>query len=201
MDDDPRAALAALAATICRCRNCDLALTRTRAVPGEGNPRAAILLIGEAPGATEDETGRPFVGAAGQFLEAMLAGIGLRRQDVFIGNIIRCRPPGNRDPLPDEIQACRPWVEAQLRLVRPRVICTLGRFAMQALIDPGFSISRVHGIPVERQGVCYIPLYHPAAALHRESLRDTLIADMQKVRAHLIDRGLWTDPDPSPADR
>ena len=173
------------------CRNCDLALGRTQAVPGEGNPRALIMFVGEAPGETEDHTGRPFVGAAGQFLDTMLADIGLRRADVFIANINKCRPPGNRDPLPDEIDACAPWLGVQIDIIQPRVICTLGRFAMNALIDPLLQISRVHGQPVERHGRLYIPLYHPAAALHQGNLRDTLIADMRAVRDLLQSRGLW----------
>ncbi len=173
------------------CRNCNLALTRTQAVPGEGNPRAAIMFVGEAPGAVEDETGRPFVGAAGKFLDAMLADIGLQRADVFIANIAKCRPPGNRDPLPDEIEACTPWLHAQIRAINPKVICTLGRFAMSTLIDPTLQISKVHGQPVEKDCILYIPLFHPAAALHQQALRETLIADMRKVRDLLVARGMW----------
>ena len=149
------------------------------------------MFIGEAPGATENETGRPFVGAAGQFLESMLADIGLQRSDVFIGNIIRCRPPSNRDPLPDEIEACHPWLRAQLRIIHPKVVCTLGRFAMHTLIDPNLQISRVHGEPVEKDGILFIPQYHPAAALHNQHLRDTLVTDMRKIRRLLEDRGMW----------
>lgn len=194
MPDDretARAVLTNLAATIRICRNCDLVLQRAHAVPGEGSPDARIMFVGEAPGGTEDETGRPFVGAAGQFLDAMLTGIGLQRSDVFITNLTKCRPPGNRDPLPDEIEACHPWLRAQLAAIRPAVICTLGRFAMTALIGPHLQISRVHGQPVEKDGVLYIPLFHPAAALHQQSLRDTLVADMQRVREILQALGLW----------
>jgi len=180
-----------LAGQIRLCRNCDLCLGRRQAVPGEGNPRARILFVGEGPGATEDETGRPFVGAAGQFLEEMLAGIDLRREDVFIANITKCRPPGNRDPLPDEIEACAPWLQAQIAAIGPRVICTLGRFAMNALISPDLRISKAHGQSVEQDGVLYIPLFHPAAALHQQSLRGTLVDDMRAVRETLRARGLW----------
>ena len=183
--------LAFLAGQIRLCRNCDLCLQRKQAVPGEGNPEARILLVGEGPGATEDETGRPFVGAAGQFLERMLADIGLGRGDVFIGNITKCRPPGNRDPLPEEIEACAPWLRAQIRAINPRVICTLGRFAMNTLISPDLQISKAHGQPVEQDGVLYIPLFHPAAALHQQSLQTTLVEDMRKVREVLIERALW----------
>lgn len=173
--------LRGLAEKIHICRNCELACGRTQAVPGEGNPQATIMFVGEAPGATEDKTGRPFVGAAGRFLDVMLADIGLQREDVFIGNIIRCRPPENRDPNPDEIDACHPWMRAQLALIQPKVVCTLGRFAMNTLIDPSLQISKVHGNPIEKSGILFFPLFHPAAALYRESLRETLLADMRKV--------------------
>ena len=180
-----------LASQIRLCRNCDLCLKRKQAVPGEGNPEARILFVGEGPGATEDELGRPFVGAAGQFLEEMLAGIGLRREDVFIGNVTKCRPPGNRDPLPEEIEACAPWLRAQIRAIDPRVICTLGRFAMNALIAPALQISKAHGQPIEKDGILFIPLFHPAAALHQESLKRTLIEDMRKVKDILKAKELW----------
>jgi len=191
--DEPSAVdiLAFLAGQIRLCRNCDLCLQRRQAVPGEGNPRARIMFVGEGPGATEDELGRPFVGAAGQFLDDMLAGIDLRREDVFIGNVTKCRPPGNRDPLPEEIEACAPWLRAQIAAIRPRVICTLGRFAMNALISPALQISKAHGQPIEKEGILFIPLFHPAAALHQESLRKTLIEDMRKVREILMAKGLW----------
>lgn len=188
--------LAQLAKKIRVCRNCDLSLGRKLAVPGEGNPHATIMFVGEAPGATEDQTGRPFVGASGRFLDALLADIGLKRDDVFIGNVIRCRPPGNRDPFAGEIEACNPWMRAQLRVIRPQVVCTLGRFAMNTLIDPRLQISNVHGNPIERDGILFIPLFHPAAALHRESLRDTLVADMRKVREMLVERGVWKTGNP-----
>ncbi|HEY3377283.1 MAG TPA: uracil-DNA glycosylase [Armatimonadota bacterium] len=184
-------ALEHLAAQIRVCPRCDLALSRTHAVPGEGNPNAKIMFVGEAPGATEDKTGRPFVGPSGRFLDAMLADIGLQRTDIFIGNINRCRPPNNRDPNPAEIAACHPWMAAQLAIIQPHVVCTLGRFAMNTLIDPKIQISKVHGMPFEREGILYIPLFHPAAALHRESLRETLIADMRALRDLLVARGLW----------
>jgi len=195
MSDDiarsPADTLAFLAGQIRLCRNCDLCLKRRQAVPGEGNPQARMLFVGEGPGATEDELGRPFVGAAGQFLDEMLADIGLARDDVFIGNVTKCRPPGNRDPLPEEIEACSPWLRAQIAAIRPRVICTLGRFAMNALISPALQISKAHGRPVEKDGILYIPLFHPAAALHQASLRRTLIEDMRQVREMLAAKGVW----------
>jgi uracil-DNA glycosylase len=183
--------LETLAGRIRLCRNCDLCLTRTRGVPGEGNPRPPILFVGEGPGEKEDLSGRPFVGPAGQFFEEMLATIGLTRADVFIANVIKCRPPGNRDPLPEEIDACAPFLRAQIRLLQPPVVCTLGRFAMMTLLDPHLSISRVHGEPQEKCGILYIPLFHPAAALHKPDLRETQLADMRKVREILRERGLW----------
>ncbi|MHB0937150.1 MAG: uracil-DNA glycosylase [Armatimonadota bacterium] len=187
----PADTLAFLAGQIRLCRNCDLCLKRRQAVPGEGNPQARILFVGEGPGATEDELGRPFVGAAGQFLDEMLADIGLNRADVFIGNVTKCRPPGNRDPQPEEIEACAPWLQAQIAAIRPRVICTLGRFAMNALISPTLQISKAHGQPVEKDDILYLPLFHPAAALHQESLKRTLIEDMRKVREILTAKRLW----------
>jgi len=192
-DPTPEVRLAELGRVIGLCRNCDLVLGRTQAVPGEGHPRAMIMFVGEAPGETEDRTGRPFVGAAGQFLEEMLGDIGLRRTDVFIANINKCRPPGNRDPQPDEIEACVPWLHAQIATIAPKVICTLGRFAMNTLIDPYLQISKAHGQPVERHGRLYIPLFHPAAALHNQHLRDPQLADMRKVRDILQQRGWWSD--------
>ncbi len=183
--------LAVLAAKIRVCRNCDLAEYRMLAVPGEGNPHAVIMFVGEAPGATEDKTGRPFVGSAGKFLDTLLAQIALRREDVFIANVNRCRPPGNRNPNTQEITACDPWLRAQIGIIHPKVICPLGRFALEALLDPHMKISQVHGQPYEQGGILFVPLYHPAAALHRLDLRETLVADMHALRALLETRGLW----------
>jgi len=184
-------ALALLADNIRVCTCCDLSESRTQAVPGEGSARAAIMFVGEAPGAVEDKTGRPFVGPSGRFLDAMLRDIGLERADVFIGNVNRCRPPGNRDPLAWEVAACRPWLLAQLRVIRPQVVCPLGRFALEALVDSRLQISKAHGQPIEQDGILYVPLYHPAAALHRQDLRDTLIADMRRLKELLVERGVW----------
>ncbi len=187
----PEDELSLLAEQIGVCRKCDLADWRTQAVPGEGNMRATIMFVGEAPGAAEDQSGRPFVGASGKFLDSMLRDIGLARADVFFANVNRCRPPGNRDPLQWEIDACHPWLRAQLRIIQPKVICPLGRFALGALLDAKLQISKVHGQPIEQAGILYVPLYHPAAALHRQDLRDTLIADMHQLRSLLQERGLW----------
>jgi uracil-DNA glycosylase len=147
------------------CTRCRLAQGRTQVVFGVGNPNADLMFIGEAPGYYEDKQGEPFVGAAGQLLTKMLGEIGLRREDVYICNVLRCRPPGNRDPLPDEVDACRPWLEGTLANVRPKVILTLGNFATRFILDRQVSISRVRGQRFEVGGRVVIPTFHPAAIL------------------------------------
>jgi len=163
-----------------RCEKCVLSQGRTRAVPGEGPDNAEILFIGEGPGFHEDRQGRPFVGAAGQYLEELLASIGLQRDQVYICNVVKCRPPGNRDPLPEEIEACRPYLDRQIELVRPRMIVTLGRFSM-ARYFPGASISRIHGQAKRVGNVVYYPMFHPAAALHQPRWRTLLEQDVSKI--------------------
>ena len=165
---------------IAACQDCELARHRTRVVPGEGPEDAELLFIGEAPGWNEDQQGRPFVGAAGSFLDQLLASIGLKREEVYIANVIKCRPPQNRDPLPDEIQSCRKWLDRQLEIIQPRMIITLGRYSM-ARYFPGESISKIHGKPRKENNVVYYPMYHPAAALHQGSLRQMIEADMLRV--------------------
>ena len=167
------------------CERCALCRSRTNAVPGEGPPDAPIMFIGEGPGQREDEQGRPFVGPAGQLLNQLLLQAGLRRPDVFIANIVKCRPPGNRDPLPEEIAACREYLDGQIAALNPEVICVLGRPALHALIDPALSISREHGVPRVIDGITYVPLYHPAAALHQQSLRPVLVEDMRRLAPFL----------------
>lgn len=147
------------------CTRCRLSQGRTQVVFGVGNPNADLMFIGEAPGYYEDKQGEPFVGAAGQLLTKMLGEIGLRREDVYICNVLRCRPPGNRDPLPDEVEACRPWLEGTLANVRPKVILTLGNFATRFILDRQVSISRVRGQRFEVGGRVVIPTFHPAAIL------------------------------------
>jgi DNA polymerase len=149
-------------------------------VPGEGPENAEIMFIGEAPGWHEDQQGRPFVGQAGQFLERLLASINLKREQVFIANVIKCRPPDNRDPLPTEIQNCRPWLDKQIEIIKPKMIITLGRYSM-APYFPGKSISKVHGTAIKKDGVIYFAMYHPAAALHQGSLRKDIETDMLKI--------------------
>jgi DNA polymerase len=162
------------------CTRCPLAQGRTRAVPGEGPEDAAVLFIGEAPGFHEDKSGRPFVGAAGRFLEELLADIGMHRNEVYIANVIKCRPPGNRAPTGTEIEACKSYLDRQIELIQPQIVITLGRFSM-ARYFPGAKISSIHGKPRKIEGVLYYPMYHPAAALHQPSLRSAVVEDMKKI--------------------
>ncbi len=162
------------------CQNCILSQGRTNAVPGEGPEDADIMFIGEGPGFHEDRQGLPFVGAAGNYLNELLAKIDLGRQDVYITNVVKCRPPGNRDPQAAEIDACRSYLDKQIDLIRPRLIVTLGRFSMQRYF-PGASISRIHGQPKRVGNVIYYPMFHPAAALHQPRWRSLLDEDILKI--------------------
>ncbi|MHB0874870.1 MAG: uracil-DNA glycosylase [Anaerolineae bacterium] len=159
------------------CTKCDLWRSRTRAVPGAGDPEARLMFVGEAPGYHEDRQGLPFVGAAGQLLDKLLERIGMDRSDVFITNIIKCRPPANRDPQPIEIESCHPYLDRQVELINPTVIATLGRFSMAHFIGPSATISRIHGQVHHYQGRIVLPLFHPAAALRQERFRTALEAD------------------------
>ena len=172
--------LAALAEEIQQCTKCRLAKGRTLAVPGEGPEDADLMFIGEAPGFHEDQQGRPFVGPSGQLLEKLLASIGLSRSDCYIANVIKCRPLNNRDPQPDELSACQPFLLRQIELIKPKIIVTLGRFSMQ-LAFSGVTISRVHGQPKKIGDVVYYPMFHPAAALHQPRYRAFLEQDMLKL--------------------
>lgn len=158
----------------------ELAADATQLVFGDGSPDAEIVFIGEAPGKNEDLQGLPFVGAAGKFLNEMLEGIGLKRQGVYITNIVKYRPPNNRDPLPDEKQAFLPFLQAQLEVIKPKLVATLGRHSMDCLL-PGLQISKVHGQPKRYNGQVYLPLFHPAAALYNGNMRQTLIDDFAKI--------------------
>lgn len=162
------------------CVKCDLSRSRFHAVPGEGNPEARIMLIGEGPGFHEDEQGRPFVGNSGNFLTSLLEKAGLKREDVFITNVVKCRPPSNRDPLPDEIHACSEYLDRQIAAIDPEVIVTLGRFSMSRFF-PGERISKIHGQAEERGGRLIVPMYHPAAALHQGALRAVIEEDFSKL--------------------
>ena len=162
------------------CQRCDLARTRTLAVPGEGPLDSEVMFIGEAPGVNEDRQGRPFVGQAGAFLEELLGEAGLTRPEVYICNVLKCRPPGNRDPLPTEIEACSDYLSAQIRLIDPLLIVTLGRYSMSRFF-PNQAISRIHGRPREANGRILVPMYHPAAALHQQRLRGVIIDDFRTL--------------------
>jgi DNA polymerase len=186
--EERRAGLEALAEETRRCEACPLHLSGTRAVPGEGPPEAAILFIGEGPGFQEDRQGRPFVGPAGQLLNELLGRIGLRREEVFIANLVKHRPPGNRDPEPAEIAACKGFLDRQIELVNPRIIVTLGRFAMERYM-PGARISQVHGQPRTIAGRTFVPILHPAAALHNASWRPMLESDFDALGRLLAESG------------
>ena len=173
-------ALSEINQAIEHCQDCELAKRRTRVVPGEGPENAQILFIGEAPGWHEDQQGRPFVGPAGQFLEQLLSSIGLKRDQVFIANVIKCRPPGNRDPLPGEIQTCAKWLDKQIELLKPKMIVTLGRYSM-ARYFPNETISKIHGKARKLGNITYFAMYHPAAALHQGNLRKVIEEDMLKI--------------------
>jgi uracil-DNA glycosylase family 4 len=165
------------------CTKCELHHSRINAVPGEGPSDADILFIGEGPGFHENEQGRPFVGAAGRFLEELLEKVGMSREQVYITNVVKCRPPGNRDPRPEEIEICtRDYLDRQIQSIKPKVIVTLGRFSM-ALYLPNAKISAVHGEPLRVKGRLVVPMYHPAAALHQGSLRPVIESDFSKLPA------------------
>jgi DNA polymerase len=181
---EKRSNLGQIAKRVANCTDCQLCRGRTRTVPGEGNPDAQIMFIGEGPGFYEDQQGRPFVGASGKFLDELLASIGLDRKKVFIANVVKCRPPSNRDPQQDEIEACSAHLNAQIEAIQPKVIVTLGRFSMQRYF-PGESVSRIHGTPRRKDGFIVVPMYHPAAALHQGSLRRVIEADFARLPGFL----------------
>jgi DNA polymerase len=172
--------LAQISQEVTECTRCELHRTRKNAVPGEGPADTEIMLIGEGPGFHENEQGRPFVGAAGNFLEELLAQAGLQRSDVWIGNVVKCRPPGNRDPQSEELSACDEYLERQINAINPKIIITLGRFSMAKFV-PGAKISAVHGQMRKVRRRFVIPMYHPAAALHQPKWRPQIMADFAKL--------------------
>ncbi|HEX2613911.1 MAG TPA: uracil-DNA glycosylase [Nitrososphaera sp.] len=176
-----------IAAEVRGCPLCKLARTRKNAVPGEGQLAAKIMFVGEAPGRSEDEKGRPFVGAAGRILDDMLKKAGIERSEVFITNVVKCRPPGNRVPEEDEAEACRPYLDRQIALIRPRVICILGRTAYSSLLG-GSSITANRGKIVEKAGQKYFLTIHPAAAIYNRSLLSVLEADLKKLAKEIKDK-------------
>lgn len=166
---------------IVTCKKCRLCRGRINAVPGEGNINAKVVFIGEAPGFEEDKQGRPFVGRSGLLLGEMINKIGLKRTDVWIGNVIKCRPPENRNPLLDEIRACKPYLEKQMELIKPKIIVTLGRFALEFLV-PKAKISEAHGKPIRIKSYIVFPIYHPAAALRNVAIKKIMIEDFMKIK-------------------
>ena len=193
----PAGSLEQLHKEVRACKLCGLHATRTQAVPGVGPCPADIMIVGEAPGFNEDRQGEPFVGAAGKLLDTLLARIGLGRQDVYITNVLKCRPPQNRDPMPNEAEACSPYLARQLALIKPKVVLVLGRHALERLLPGQGSISRIHGSMVRRGEVAYVPLYHPAAALHNGALVADLEHDFDQVKRYL-DKLLAPPPPPEP---
>jgi len=184
--EDNMSALTELYRRIALCQECSLSKTRIKVVPGEGPENADILFIGEAPGWHEDQQGRPFVGPAGKYLDELLALIDLKRSDVYIANVIKCRPPNNRDPLPMEINACKRWLDLQVEHISPTMIVTLGRYSM-ARYFPGQTIGKIHGTAKNSDGIIYFAMYHPAAALHQQKLKQTIEDDMRKIPKILAD--------------
>jgi uracil-DNA glycosylase family 4 len=181
------------------CERCPLSETRNRVVFGAGNSDADLMFVGEAPGAEEDRQGLPFVGRAGAFLTELIETIGLKRQDVFINNVLLCRPPGNRDPQPEEIDSCRPWLESRIQLIQPRVICTLGNFATKLLTSNPVGITKVRGTPQEHviggRSVYVLPLFHPAAGLRTPRVAEQLREDFKRI-PDLLAQPLPDGPEP-----
>ena len=186
---------------VVNCTRCALAEGRTQVVVGNGDPASDLMFVGEAPGYHEDRLGVPFVGASGKLLTTLLEGIGLRREDVFVANVLKCRPPGNRDPLPDEIRSCEPHLYTQISLIRPKLICTLGNFATKLLSGRPDGISRVHGHPLDIEvlglPVVLYPLFHPAAALYARATLSTLEEDFARIPGLL---GATPEPEPAMAE-
>lgn len=185
MSDNVDDSLDTIAREVRGCSKCRLSQTRKQAVPGEGASKVRVLFVGEAPGEQEDLQGRPFVGAAGKLLTELLASINLRREDVFITNVVKCRPPNNRPPRKDEAAACRPYLDRQIALLRPTVICPMGNSAIRAFLAKDESVTQLHGVPIEVDSVTYFPMYHPAAALYTFGLRQVMEEDFRKLRALL----------------
>jgi len=174
-----------LEATCRGCQNCPLGATRTNLVFGTGNREADLMFVGEAPGQAEDEQGIPFVGAAGKLLDRYLYAVGIPRESVYIANILKCRPPRNRDPLPEEEEACIGYLREQVRLIRPKIIVCLGRISAMRLIKPDFRITREHGQFVRKGGILMTAVYHPAALLRDPSKKEDMLLDMERIKEQL----------------
>jgi DNA polymerase len=181
--EEQRETLETIARSVRDCEKCPLHSGRTRAVPGAGRADAEIMFIGEAPGYHEDQQGLPFVGASGQYLGELLGKIGLSRNDVFITNVVKCRPPGNRDPLPAEMDVCVPaYLNQQIAIIQPKIVATLGRFSMGLFFPSNARISKIHGQPLRKDGRIYYPLFHPAAVLRNPNFRGAMEADFKRMR-------------------
>ncbi|NOQ39939.1 MAG: uracil-DNA glycosylase [Anaerolineales bacterium] len=193
---NPDQVLKKIAEDVSSCNKCELNHSRKKGVPGEGPSNAEIMFIGEGSGCHENMQGRPFVGAAGDLLVELLDSIGMKREDVFITNVVKCRPPGNRDPAPEELKACKPYLDQQIQIINPSVIVTLGRFSMARFI-PQAKISEIHGQPIRVKGMLVMPFYHPAAALHRPSLRSVVEDDFAKLPALIagVEKALEYQPE------
>ena len=174
--------------TIMTCTKCDLHKGRHKAVPGEGPVGAVVMFVGEGPGEKEDQEGRPFIGAAGKYLTELLASVGLDRSKVFITNIVKCRPPNNRAPRQAEIDSCDPYLQAQITLVHPKIICPLGTPAIKTLMGKEYSAGQVHGKTFSRNGRTVLPMYHPAAALYDASLKDVLLEDFKTLKELVVEK-------------
>ncbi|WP_447977282.1 uracil-DNA glycosylase [Candidatus Nitrospira bockiana] len=193
-------ALHELAQSLHNCQLCKLAkLGRSQVVFGVGNPSARIMFVGEAPGFHEDKQGEPFVGAAGKLLNQLLESVGLTRSDIYIANVIKCRPPNNRDPEPDEVEACKPFLLEQIAMIRPTLICTLGRWATETILERKVGITKIRGHVIRHKDLTVFPLLHPAAALHQGNLLDPLREDFVKLKAYL-DRAQSPPPPPATAE-
>lgn len=187
-----------LSKSLTNCQRCKLAkMGRTQVVFGVGNPHASIMFVGEAPGFYEDKQGEPFVGAAGKLLNDLLASAGLSRNDIYIANVIKCRPPNNRDPEPDEVETCKPFLMQQIQMIRPKLVCTLGNWATQTLLERKVGITKVKGQAFYMKDFVIFPLLHPAAALHQGNLLDTLKEDFKKLK-DFLDRNT-KPPEPTTA--
>ncbi len=186
MEQETAAALAALAERCRGCTACPLCRGRRQAVFGVGNPAARLLFVGEGPGEQEDRRGEPFVGPAGELLNLYLKAVGLRREECYIANIVKCRPPGNRDPLPEEQEACLPFLREQVRLIRPKIIVCLGRVAACRLIRPDFRVTREHGQFVEKKGTLMMGTFHPAALLRGPQQKPAALEDFMALRDRLL---------------
>ena len=192
--------LRSLCDEVSACVLCELSKSRTVAVPGDGPPDAEIMIVGEAPGFHEDQQGRPFVGPAGHFLDDLLASIQVARRSVYITNVVKCRPPGNRDPRPEEAAACKPYLDRQINLIRPKLVVTLGRYSMARYFGDAVSISRIHGQPKRVNGMVVLPIFHPAAALHQPKYRAAIEEDFLKIPKLIAEAQRWSVEN-APAER